>query len=514
MQLVAYGAQDIYLTGNPQITFFKMIYKRHTNFAVEAIEQILTGNPDFGGTSTCEISKDGDLLTKMYLKFNVTGSSKISGTETGKWAFINKLGHNIINKITINIGGNPIDTQYGEWMNIWWELTRSCSQDRGYNKMIGNTTEMTELSTSDKSATLFIPLQFWFCRNNGLALPLIALQYHKIRISLMLKSLTECVIKEDKYNNSGVASTFSVSGSITNASILVNYVYLDSDESKRFAQSTHEYLIEQIQHSGEEKAITSESSYNINFNHPCKSLYWILKNNDYNSGKKFLSSGDLTLATKRAVLAYTDFSSAYTAGENFIPLTNVGNTLSDCIKEAYTTANIISENSIDINNIEVPVLLDAEYVSDYNFSTNSKIGNSITRNSNIYNPGSVHYDVVLYKWNNYALNIDGSENPVLFGQLKLNGHERFSKQTGKYFNFVQSYESKSNSPNYGINMYSFALNPIEHQPSGTCNFSRIDNSVFDLEFNSRVTNSKISFYTINYNVLRIMSGLGGLAYSN
>lgn len=171
MQLVAYGAQDVYLTGSPEVTFFKNIYRRHTNFSVEAIEQTFNGTCDFGKTVTCEINRNGDLVTKMYLYLHLPAVE--AGSDA--WGYARRLGHAVIDEVKVEIGGSEIDEHYGDWLNIWYELSRNNSHDRGYDQMIGNVPELTNVSTDAKPEhKLYIPLQFWFNRNNGLALPLIA----------------------------------------------------------------------------------------------------------------------------------------------------------------------------------------------------------------------------------------------------------------------------------------------------------------------------------------------------
>ena len=177
MQLVAMGAQDVFLTGNPQITFFKMVYKRHTNFAVEAIEQIVNGDFAFGNNLSCTIARNGDLITKMYIKCDVS----LTGAD-GKFAWVNKLGHALLEEVELLIGGNRIDKQYSEWLNLWYELARDVSQDKGYDMMIGSNLDMTDLSTDSKATTLYVPLKFFCNKFNGLAIPLISLQYHDVRV--------------------------------------------------------------------------------------------------------------------------------------------------------------------------------------------------------------------------------------------------------------------------------------------------------------------------------------------
>jgi len=510
MQLVAYGAQDIYLTGNPQITFFKVVYKRHTNFASEAIEQTFNGNINFGQMLSCKITKNGDLVTKIYLKIKLKGSS----VANGKWAWVDMLGYAIIDFVELQIGGTAIDKQYGEWLSIWYELTHPSSHDRGINKMIGNTESMTQLSSASKDVTLFVPLQFFCCRHNGLAIPLIALQYHEIRFDIKLRKSNELIIRQ---GDSSISS-YSVSPTIEldDITLLTNYIYLDSDERKRFSQASHEYLIEQIQTNGEEIIDLTNKNFKLNFNHPCKCLYWAMKHGDFITGNTFLSyyvnddatDENIRIGSIRYVLANsTSIAGVITIGVDLL-LTYGGVT----IKAIKEKVNISNEVDALVNNFTVETEMDIKEIS----KPVSKLTFG-TRTTDTLNEGHPNYDYNIYMWNNFSLNIDKTINPIINAQLQLNGHDRFSTQNGDYFNYVQPYENHINTPVDGINVYSFAINPVEHQPSGTCNFSRIDNTTLNIQFDSTITQetaSKINIYTVNYNILRIMSGMGGLAYAN
>ena len=488
MQLVAYGAQDVYLTGNPEITFFKIVYKKHTSFAIEAIEQTFSGEVGFNRKSSVSLIRNGDLVTKMYLKtklqssFNdqiVTNSNgnnvvmainpvaSLVGTESptngidfnivdnilvitdsdakGEWdednfsegkiieiqgtannhdgfyevkeridsdtlkvmpkesatgdennqtatvssfsyvEWVDKLGYALINSVELQIGGTKIDKHYGEWMHIWQQLSRSCCHGSAEAELIGGGNRL-------KNQELFVPLDFFCCNNDGLAIPLIALQYHDVRLVFDFSSAESC------------CSAGSSSVSVLNGTLLVDYIYLDSEERKRFAQASHEYLIEQLQFTGVEPAIGGKTNkYELNFNHPCKELIWIVKNSGDSSKYKFI-----------------------------------------------------------------------------NFTNNT--------------------------------DIEQGKNTIDSAILQLNGHDRFSPQPGKYFQNLQVLEHHSHTPDWpGVNVYSFALNPEDQQPSGTCNFSRIDNAVLSLDIN---TPGEVHIFATSYNVLRIMSGMGGLAYSN
>jgi len=462
MQLVAMGAQDVYLTGNPQITFFKVVYRRHTNFSKECIAQTFSGSvPTTNeGSVTCTLARNGDLVQEIYLKITshavddgdtsvVLGTvtltdtgEKLTATNNMTFApdsvvYFNKdikfsdtftLSANtlvkikaggtvaeftlkdtndvdilvdtsadattfadvtifkqqetandftgvdmtkLIKTVEVEIGGQKIDKHYSQWLDIYNELFET-SHDLRMAMTNGS-----DALTPNVGATNYIPLRFWFNRNPGLALPLIALQYHEVKINMTLNPVDVAGTKDCE---------------ISDAKLLVNYLYLDTDERRRFAQVSHEYLIEQVQHTG----VENEGPITMNFNHPVKALFW-------------------------------------TAGAN---------------------------------------------------------------------PGNV--------------------------KLQLNGHDRAAVQPHDYYHLVQPYESglghcgKSlhnvdrtwgpvvNSANtHCVGMYSFCLKPAEHQPSGTCNFSRIDNARLNVD---TVTN--LYLFAMNYNVLRIMSGMGGLAYSN
>ncbi len=445
MQLVAYGAQDIYLTGNPQITFFKVVYRRHTNFAVESIEQTFNGQADFGKRVTATISRNGDLIQQMYLELVLPAVTGVAGSASNVWVY--GVGNALVKQAEIEIGGQLIDRQYGDWMNIWSELTVPAGKRDGYDVMVGNLPGNND-QRGDLDCTarkrLYVPLQFWFNRNPGLALPLIALQYHEVKLNLELRPFSDLV------NVTVTTATQPSSG--FSCKLYVDYVYLDTDERRRFAQVSHEYLIEQVQFTGSETIATGSTNKNItlNFNHPVKELVWAHVTSLHNTSG--ISAGNC---------CWFNYS-----GEN----------TSDVGADSFQT-----------------------------------------------------------------------------GLLQLNGHDRFSVRSADYFREVQNYEHHTRVPRVGnelngvssngttaanlfrkqyIYTYSFALSPEEHQPSGTCNFSRIDNAVLQLTYNANSGNAGVdstgrafqpalnsgsftlNIYAINYNVLRIMSGMGGLAYSN
>ena len=414
MQLVAYGAQDIYLTGNPQITFFKVVYRRHTNFAMESIEQTFNGTADFGNKVTCTISRNGDLVHRMWLQATLPNV----GADNG---YCDEVGHALINNVELEIGGQRVDKHYAAWLNIWQQLTQRPEQATGYNTMIGNVAGTCPVNGANAAgATIYVPLQFWFCRNPGLALPLIALQYHEVKVNLQFETLANLTLTQGVADAAWSAQT-TAAGSLSATSLWVDYIYLDTDERRRFAQVSHEYLIEQLQFTGDESAPSTNPKLRLNFNHPVKELVWVVRE-------------DSMVGT--GVLQHFNWS---------------------------TAAGTQNANTNAIRNV---------------------------------------YDA------------SSSTRKVSDAKLQLNGHDRFATRNGDYFNLVQPYQHHTRVPaSVGVNVYSFALKPEEHQPSGTCNFSRIDNATLSLTLDEAVA-STVKVFAVNYNVLRVMSGMGGLAYSN
>jgi hypothetical protein len=461
LQLVAYGAQDVYLTGNPQITFFKVVYRRHTNFAIEAIQQTFNGTVGYGQTVTCQISRNGDLINRVYLQVELPKITNIPTLTTGA-RYVNYIGLRLIKSVLIEIGGQQIDKHYSDWLYIWNELSLPRGKRYGYDTMVGADKDITSFNNT----TLYIPLEFWFCRNVGLALPLIALQYHEVKIKIDFETKANCLIDLKAATGTVSASeayTTSTVGdvaNITDMSLWVDYIFLDTDERRRFAQLSHEYLIEQLQFTGTETLNGgSTNRVKLNFNHPCKELVWVAKPNNY--------------SRKACWYNYTD--------------TDIVDLTSALVAEVVPRASL------------------AQYITEY-ASSNYMAG----------------FDFV--NGNATATTI-GAASPFADAILQLNGNDRFSVRDGAYFSFVQPYQHHTNIPNNpGINVYSFALKPEDHQPSGTLNMSRIDTATLMVTTKTGLKNKLtaedplaydgINIYAVNYNVLRILSGMGGLAYSN
>jgi hypothetical protein len=528
MQLVAYGAQDIYLTGNPQITFWKVTYRRHTNFAMESIEQTFNGQADFGRRVTCTISRNGDLAYRTYLQVTLPQIDQTlkSSTDQGVYArWLDFPGHQLIDDVEVEIGGQRIDKQYGDWMQIWNQLTLDKNQEAGYNKMVGQTTQLTFLTDPsfspvdgpcDSSAprqvcaprsalpetTLYVPLLFWFCNNPGLALPLIALQYHEVKINLDIRAIDECLFAVSSLAAGGAKVNQAYAQSLVAASLYVDYVYLDTDERRRMAQNPHEYLIEQLQYTGAESVGSSSNKIRLNFNHPCKEIIWVVQpdqNVDYCSS---LTSGTVLFnALGAQPFNYTD---AIDALPNSIKAFG-----SDAATEG--TNAFINASGLFQDAGAGSVTATFGNVSE-TWGGGGQIRSSPAQESGVSDAGTfvlAETSLSMHCW---------GENPVVTAKLQLNGQDRFSEREGTYFDQVQPWQHHTRAPDTGINVYSFALRPEEHQPSGSCNFSRIDNATLQLVLSnatvSGTNTAKVRVYARNYNVLRIMSGMGGLAYSN
>ena len=536
MQLVAYGAQDVYLTGNPQITFWKVTYRRHTNFAMESIEQTFNGQADFGRRVQCTISRNGDLAYRTYLQVTMPEINQKDAPAGGKCfaRWLDCPGEQLISMVEVEIGGQRIDRQYGDFMHIWNQLTLTSEQESGYNKMIGNTTQLTyltdplfaDVATACGAAsvpeavcaprnalpetTLYVPLQFWFCRNPGLALPLIALQYHEVKITIEMRPMDECLFAVSKVGGTAgvnVKCNDAYSKSLVAASLYVDYIFLDTDERRRMAQNPHEYLIEQLQFTGDESIGSSSNKIKLNFNHPCKELVWVVQPDDNVSYcDSFVTGQVLNMALGAQPFNYTD---AVDALPNSIRAFSSSHQLSGSAEgtaNAQSNTAVIGENGLfndaGANNANVQ----SAAVTDLSNAFSEGVTNGVS-------------DAGAFVLAETALNMHcWGENPVVTAKLQLNGQDRFSEREGTYFDLVQPFQHHTRTPDTGINVYSFALRPEEHQPSGTCNFSRIDNATLQLVVSAAAIGSaqtaKVRVYATNYNVLRVMSGMGGLAYSN
>jgi len=462
MQLVARGQQDIYLTGSAKLSYFQFVYRKHTNFAMESVHQTFLTKPVLDKSShtiaTCRIGRIADLLYDVFFAFQLPAIYS-DGNLRFKW--IDKVANYMIYSASVRVDTNLIDIQYGEWLDIWNELTLTTSKRTAYDKMTGNTYEFTNptalnnriviennwldyqyypaytvvngvATPSIPSKRFFMPLNFWFTKNPGLALPLVALQYQNVEISLEFRGIEDLYQVYDTesgiyyspskyralYPNADVSiGRFLVpGGGGPNALIDIdgyldcNYIFLDDDERRQVAATSTDYLVERV-YRMETSGFTTVGVMDLIIQNPIKEIIWILRRND---------------------------------------------------------------------------------VNDYN------------------------------EWTNFTFNMpyDASQTTQIIlktAKVMWNGLDRFEEKSYEYFNQMQPYQYHTNSPRDGVQVYSFSLYPEKNQPSGTFNASMINKIQLYLTMNMP-TDTNIEYqsvaYATYYNIFRVMSGMGAMVFVN
>jgi hypothetical protein len=478
MQLSAYGGQDYYLTSNPQISFFKNVYRRHSNFSMEMISlEPKNNNTKLKESSDVKIEyfidRNADLIKDMYFVFTIPDIYSDNTSKDYKFQWIDRLGEYIIKEAVFFIESREIDRLYPEWMHIWNELTCSEGKKNGYNRMIGNINDLTnplkddgttypfdnsKIRTSIKSRKIYVPLPFWFTYCLGSAFPLIALQSVQCKVELTLRPFSELYTVVDSGGDSNRKKSpsttynlgvFSSSGTtITELDISptldINYIFLDNDERKRFAATEHEYLINAIQKVEDiiTPSLTSSGDTNVidlNIQHPVSNLSWIFRRSDFKSNNQFYNFTNWPDKTINPIINATDYNEYGT-------------------EATFDTTNI--------NNLK-------------------------------------HKDI------------------LKTAVLKFNGTNRFATKDAIEFTLVNNYQHMPRVPEDGIYVYSFNLDYDlkKNQPNGACNFSRITNAQLELttipkEDSSSSYTYEIIIFAQNFNVLRILGGMGDLEFSN
>ena len=431
LQLVATGRQDIYLSGNPQTTFFKQVYRRYTNFSIETQRIPFDTAVDFGKLITTTIPRNGDLLGQLYLEIQlpqmtpagpvaptggiVTTPPTDYATITESVSWVNGVGYAMIDYVSIWIGQQEVDRQYGEFLYLWAQLTTPGSKQDGVKYMSGQQDVYND-TTQTGPLHLYIPFQFWFCRNPGLSLPLIALQSTPIRIYIRLRNGNDMLFRNSLENavldGTTPPTTLSVlPPTITDMTLWGDYIYLDVEERRRFVSSKHEYLIEQTQQQKRFSIPQNTTIANVPlvFNHPMKEIIWVVNQDRMQQAHEWFNYGSRML------------------------------------------------NEFGIPNLDL----------------------------------------------------------ISTGLLQFDGYDRFEEQSARYFRLMVPYQRHTAIPNDFIYVYSFSLAPEAAQPQGSCNASRIDSIVLQLRMNTSVTSrpAGCTAYTMNYNVLRIVAGLGGVLFT-
>jgi hypothetical protein len=411
LQLVARGRQDAYLTGSPQFTFFKHVYRRYTPFAIESIPIDLDGTPDFGRRISAVIPRKADLLSSLFLEIDLPVIPSPAGGPPIYWT--NDVAHALIEDISIEIGDKEIDKHTGEWLQIWSLLTTPAEKRVGLDEMLGHWNVFPPAG-APTALRLAIPLRFWFCNNIGSALPLIALQAHPVRIIIHLRRFQDLWWSEALSTTiSGGPCPTAPPVAPTRIQLYGDYIFLDKEERQKYALAEHEYLITQVQYTPRQSVPLNVNSATVPivFNHCCKEFIWVVQQ--------------------------------------------------DRMRAAH-------------------------------------------------------------EWFNYsnALRANGGEAGVVPADLmdsaliRLDGYERFLRRHAQYFRMTQPYQYHTNVPNEYLYVYSFSFRPEDEQPSGSINCSKFDDIQLNLGFNTaEVSNDRtVVVYAVNYNILRIIGGLGGLAF--
>jgi len=533
LQLASLGPQDVYLTSNPEITLFKKAYLRYTNFSIETVQVTFDGGSiNFGTESTATLEQSGDLISKVVLVLKL--DKKVAKT---KWGYVDRVGHAIIDNIKVRIGQSDIDTHYNDWINSYYDLYSNQSHRERYDIMIGNIPELRNLEHEHDFFTLFIPLNFWFCKATSLSYPICALINQQFQIIVKLRDSEECI------NYMGVIGPNSYElPDVLSGYLLVDYVYLENEERNLFKSNSHEYIIEQVQDMTD-TIVSPESRISLIFDHPCKYLLWFVNLNRYyerhlylvwSTDKNWESARELFgkliwLLTREKLTCFNDYyhivydSKYVNIGHTHKTICNGSPILqrlalkvsgillfTEC-NTCKISANAVPENVILFyNNITIE---DMSYTIDEILygATPEQIAFAnkyIVSVINIFNTGNF---------------IDGSDNPIVKSAFLLNGKNRFQERDGKYYNFVQPYYYFTNSPADGINTYTFSLEPENVQPTGTINLGNINskdlilkfgknNNINETYFREFFKNGRVRIFTQSYTVIKIIEGQSLLVY--
>ena len=524
MQLIAYGAQDMYLTGTPDITYFKMVYHRYTNFSMEYIELPFQTIPNFTPnvplTVQCKIDRNADLLYDTYLVFDLPALFSNKDEPVG-WS--ENPGNDLVDNVEIICGGARLDIRYGMWMTIWNELTLPESKLKSYHNMIGNTIynkssgteyrDQIETTLVIPSKRLYIPLGFWFCQNPGLAIPLISLQYTEIFIKVNFNPLNHILrigsplVSPEKLFSGNPGSEFNLSlaqklldenlvingeiskytfdssnifnkytpGWTQNTYLLANYIYLSDDERKKFASSTHEYLYTQTQRKPFQGLTTGPNTLDIGtINNTVKEFVWVLQDPDVTDNNDWSNFTLIHDIEKRLDL------------DSYQYIKNLDNDSQHSQFKEINKSGVLST----LNSNEVK-----EFIKNIFYDINSE---------------SLRYpEKINRNFNNY---IDIMKDAY----LQFNGNDRFNIKDKEFFSSLQKFKYHTNTGLPGTYVYSFSLHPEEDKPSGTCNMSRLNSAYLILNIVEQSIIKKYNLYLFanNYNIFRIAAGIGGPVFSS
>ncbi len=497
LSLVSIGKENLYFSGLPEITFFKVAYKRYTNYAIEPTPQYFKTTPDFGRRCTVNIGKNADLLSMTYLYVELPDiqiENFVSNTSTIKtFSWVNKVGLALINFIEVEIGGYFIDRHYGDWINIWNELTNSNSVKDGYNKMIGNVSSMNSFTQSKISYKLYIPLSFWFCLDSGLALPLVSLLNNDVKIHVEFNNIDKCYKISPSYFIT-TTNTFCIYNkgelfyqNYEGSKIVGEFIYFDPILQRIYynpikgkiniPKTTTQSISSQY------KLLGNETNYEMNI----KPNSVVVKDDDYFKFNKPSMVNSYLLVNYIYLDNYERSLFLSNSNEYIIPVIN---TLPDLT--VYST-NVIY--NLPLYNPTKLIVWRAMLLSNYN-------------SNDLFNYTASPYTDLLS---------NVSDNIIKNELLYINSKKRMEIDSYQYYTLLQNYQNKFKTTQKGINTYSFSLNPLDLQPSGSLNFSKIDDAYLQLTLNSIINYQNpaiIKAYSVYYNLFRTNNGVGGLGFNN
>ena len=527
IQLVAYGIENIYLNSDPQITFFKMVYRRHTNFSRENIRlNFVQEKPDFGKIVSCKITPEGDLVDGMSLVIRIPKINSVVGedglvdafgAQTSKYnrfAWARHLGHTLIKKIELEINGRVINCHYGEWLHIWNMLVGP--NNKGFDKSIGHIPELYDFTETKDEYLLNIPLQFWFCRNNGLALPMIALKYSEININVEFNELKNCCIRTPTHYIVCDDSLVNfkkyeyIEQSVDNKLRCGLFVGYDVITKRLYYQKLSKEKLVGIEYEGDETVLTpaqkntiitssSSQKYQINGN---DSKYSAMP--DINSTSKTNYTSSISYVSLNEAYLIVDY--VYLDMEERLKIAKAKHDY--LIEQVFFTPNSV----IDGTNAKIKI----------HSNHPTKLLVWVTQSDEIINAN----DTFNYSDSHKRIRTENANKKVSIGDytgknminqetILLNGRERLSFRSSSYFNYLQIYQHFEYNVSEGINAYSCALFPSAIQPSGSCNTSQFESVHVNIRLRYGLNNKhKIRFrsYSLGQNILRIDGGLAAVLF--
>jgi hypothetical protein len=540
LQLAALGSQDVYLTGNPEITLFKKKYMRYTYFSIETVQVAFDGGSvSFGDTTTATLEKSGDLISRIILVINLQAL-----TSTVKWGYVDKIGHAIIDYVRVTIGQSEIDIRYNDWIDIYQSITRDKSQENNYNTMIGNVPSLKALTYSHDAYNLFIPLEFWTGKVSSSAFPICSLLNQNFQVSVKFRDAADCI------NYFGTTAPSNSELPVINSGyLLVDYVYLETQERNLFINNNHDYLVEVVDRMSDTLTAIN-TKINLTFNKPTKYMIWYAQLSKYTERSKFMSwatdddweiarneFAKLVWLVTRAGLDVSDinnpkinFGAGYVNIGTQPPIVSNGNpllqTLASKVSAVILFASTVSGNVIaNATTDNVALITNTITFEDMSTTIDAfKAANNVpptTAQGKQNTFMDIHTNNIIDIFN-YGNFINRSDNPIISSSFQLNGKNRFQERDGFFYNYLQPYYYFKNSPKDGVNIYTFSLNPEEIQPSGTINLGNVNskdllvslgkyNNSYD-NYLSYFGTGNIRIFALGYNNLKIYKGVAGLAY--